>query len=327
LAYAGGAAPEGLRPASRRRGQDDLCARRLDSGTTSKTLSAYDPITQTYTPKTDMLSTRSQFGAAMLNAAGGGGLKIVVAGGVGTGGDVDAYKTTEVYDVAADTWTPGPATEFEHMDTCMASTGSAVYLIGGWANFYDETTANVERYTGIGGWETVAPLPDARGDLACAAMGGKIYVVGGYHDPTWDATKGFKDSMFVYDVASNSWSTKASMSFVRGDLQLVARPEASSLLAIGGEVFATNHGGDGAHKDKIASHYVEEYYPEKDQWEMRAPIGTARFRFGAAASGWGVHVFGGSPVCPTDYTSCGGVQMDSHEVFFELDHPDLWVNY
>merc|ERR1719359_1829762 len=136
-------------------------------------------------------------------------------------------------------------------------------------------TANVERYTGTGSWETVMPLPDARGDLACAAMGGKIYVVGGYHDPTWDATKGFKDSMFVYDVASNSWSTKASMSFVRGDLQLVARPEASSLLAIGAELFATNHGGDGAHKDKIASHYVEEYYPEKDQWEMRAPIGTA----------------------------------------------------
>jgi N-acetylneuraminic acid mutarotase len=295
---------------------------------TLQTVTAYDPITQLYAAKQPMPTTRSQFGAAVLSDAAGKAVKIVVAGGVATGGDIDALKATHIYDIATDAWAAGPDTAFEHMDTCMASSGAAVFLIAGWANFYDDTTANVERFAGSGQWGAVASLPEARGDVACSAMGGKIYVVGGYHDHTmaWDATIGFKDTMFVYDVASNAWSTRASMSFVRGDLQLVARPEAGSLLAIGGEIFSADHGGEGEHKDKIASHYVEEYYPDKDQWELRAPIDTARFRFGAAASGWGVHVFGGSPVCADSY-ACGGLQMDSHEVFFELDHPDIWVNF
>jgi hypothetical protein len=27
------------------------------------------------------------------------------------------------------------------------------------------------------------------------------------------------------------------------------------------------------------------------------------------------------------YTYCDGLQMSSHEVYFELSHPDVWVNY
>ena len=118
------------------------------------------------------------------------------------------------------------------------------------------------------------------------------------------------------------------MKHERGDLQLVALDD--TLLAIGGEIKQARP--DGSHVSIVASHYVEEYFPEKDQWEERAYIGNARFRFGAAKSDWGTHVFGGSPVCkdplnPNDYSYCDGLQMSSHEVYFELSHPDVWVNY
>jgi hypothetical protein len=130
----------------------------------------------------------------------------------------------------------------------------------------------------------------------------------------------------MYDPATNKWTEKAPMKYDRGDLQLVALDD--TLLAIGGEIRQAL--SDGSHENVVASHYVEEYFPEHDRWEERAYIGNARFRFGAAKSVWGTHVFGGSPVCEQpngDYSECDGLQMSSHEVYFELSHPDLWINY
>ena len=35
-----------------------------------------------------------------------------------------------------------------------------------------------------GTWKTVGVLPTRRGDVACAALNGLLYVAGGYYDPT-----------------------------------------------------------------------------------------------------------------------------------------------
>ena len=205
----------------------------------------------------------------------------------------------------------------------MASTGDAVYMIGGWTGSNWDGSKSVEKLARGGNtWQTMADLPAARGDCAAAGLNGKVYVAGGYDRSTFDHGVGFKNNLYVYDPATNTWTVKAPMNYARGDLQLVVKGD--SLLAIGGEVKYTNY-IDGTHENVVASHYVEEYYPEKDRWEVRAPLGEARFRFGAATSIWGTHVFGGSPVCP-DSDSCHTLQSKTHEVFFELDHPDVWVN-
>src|ERR1700677_4753375 len=53
---------------------------------------------------------------------------------------------------------------------------------------------------GQGRWHYLAPLPQARGEVAVAEVGGKIYVLGGYAD-------GFVDQPLneEYDPAANTW--------------------------------------------------------------------------------------------------------------------------
>ena len=292
-----------------------------------RTLS-YDSVRQTYNDtNNDMSIERYRFGAgAFTDATSGNVTDIVVAAGYNTTNDAPALMTSEKYNLASRQWSPAPDLSTEHKDGCMASTGDAVYMIGGWTGSNWDGSKSVEKLArGGNAWQTMADLPAARGDCAAAGLNGKVYVAGGYDSATFDHGVGFKNNLYVYDLATNTWTEKAPMNYARGDLQLVVKGD--SLLAIGGEVKYTK--SDGTHENVVASHYVEEYYPEKDRWEVRAPLGEARFRFGAATSIWGTHVFGGSPVCVvTGSTSntCPGLQSKNHEVFFELDHPDVWVN-
>ena len=286
-----------------------------------RTLS-YDSVRQTYVAKNDMSTERYRFGAgAFTDATSGNVTDIVVASGFSTTTSNTAPMTSEKYNLASGQWSSAPNLSTEHKDGCMASTGDAVYMIGGWTGSNWDGSKSVEKLArGGNAWQTMADLPAARGDCAAAGLNGKVYVAGGYDSATFDHGVGFKNNLYVYDPATNTWTEKAPMNYARGDLQLVVKGD--SLLAIGGEVKYTK--SDGTHENVVASHYVEEYYPEKDRWEVRAPLGEARFRFGAATSIWGTHVFGGSPVCVVN--GCPGLQSKTHEVFFELDHPDVWVN-
>jgi N-acetylneuraminic acid mutarotase len=307
----------------------------LDTSTTPnsvRTLRAiekYDVVRQEYSSVTNLRTAHSQFGAGAFKSSSGDVETIVIAGGLVDSAAANENLQTDLFSVATESISAGPNLQEAHLDGCMASTGDAVYMIGGWTSGYSSHSAKVEKLTkGGSSWSYVAELPEPRGDCAAAALNGKVYVVGGYYSESYDASEGMRNTLYEYDPERDEWTQKASMRHARGDLQLVARD--NSLLAIGGEVFHTN--SDGEHRDKVASHFVEEYYPDSDHWEHRAMLGQGRFRFGAAVTHWGVHVFGGSAVCaepasPTDYSTCDGLQIDSHEVFFEAEHPQITVDY
>ena len=295
----------------------------------------YNVVRQTFdtiaTPAPTLSTTRSQFGAGLLTDASGKPEKIVIAGGLTDSSTISTGTTSaEFFLLSTESVSAAPSLNTKHLDGCMASTGDAVYMIGGWTHEYAEHSAKVEKLSRDGtSWELVADLPEPRGDCAAAALNGKVYVVGGYYSESWQADEGMRNTLFEYDPETDTWTQKASMRHTRGDLQLVARD--NSLLAIGGEVFHTD--SDGNHHDKIGSHFVEEYYPDSDHWEQRAMLGKGRFRFAAARSHWGVHVFGGSSVCgeynpTTGADPCTGSHaMNSHEVFFEAEHPQITVDY
>ena len=50
-----------------------------------------------------------------------------------------------------------------------------------------------------GNWQVLAPMPARRQEVATAALGGKIFVIGGY-DPHLEPS----DSVFVFDTAANT---------------------------------------------------------------------------------------------------------------------------
>src|SRR5262245_10425130 len=60
-----------------------------------------------------------------------------------------------------------------------------------------------------GSWQTLAPMPAARQEVATAVLGERVYVIGGF-----DSAGQSTDSVFVYNPQSNTWSAAASLPIV-----------------------------------------------------------------------------------------------------------------
>ncbi|MFY9740890.1 MAG: kelch repeat-containing protein [Candidatus Sulfotelmatobacter sp.] len=117
-------------------------------------------------------------------------------------------------------------------------------------------------------------MPSALEGPATGAVGGRIYVVGG-----WNGT-GVLSSNQVYDPASNSWSTAASM-------PVATYSDASAvwsgiLYIFGGSTNGTN----------VVSR-VWAYDPKTNLWRERAAMPTARAEARAVVEDGVIYVIGG----------------------------------
>src|SRR5919109_1712571 len=112
-----------------------------------------------------------------------------------------------------------------------------------------------------GKWQTRAPMPSSRTEVAAVELAGKIYVLGGYE-------KG-GDLVEEYDPVKNSWRRRASLP--RALHHVGAAALKGKIYVIGG--YASGWGPVDT---------VYEYDPTEDQWRTRSPMPTAR---GALAVG------------------------------------------
>jgi len=79
-----------------------------------------------------------------------------------------------------------------------------VMLFGGCIGATVDSGAPIDQ-TASGTWSTRAPLPTARQEVAVAALGERIFVVGGFGaGAAADAT------VEAYDVATDRWQARAS---------------------------------------------------------------------------------------------------------------------
>ena len=102
-------------------------------------------------------------------------------------------------------------------------------------------------------------MPTARLGAAAAAIGTKIYVVGGYN------AAGLLNVNEIYDTVANTWSTGAPMPTARWSL---AAASANGILyAIGGEV-----GTPCCSETNV----VEAYDPVHDSWSTKTAMPTSR---------------------------------------------------
>ena len=120
-----------------------------------------------------------------------------------------------------------------------------------------------------GAWRTDAPASMKRTEVAAATVGGKIYVVGGFEEPSLGNVLHFAitPALEEYDPATNRWTTKASMpvglhhvgiGVVGGRLYIIGGYKQSGLSVWG----------------PVATVYA--YDPTTDAWSERAPMPTAR---------------------------------------------------
>jgi N-acetylneuraminic acid mutarotase len=127
-----------------------------------------------------------------------------------------------------------------------------------------------------GCWETKAPLPVNLLDAGGTALNGKLYVVAG------KTTAGPQNTMYIYDPATNAWTTGASLPG--------AAVENPAVVAHGGKLYAFG-GSTGPFGGAQTTSAV--FDPATGNWTSRAAMPTARSGAAAQVVGSNIYVAGG----------------------------------
>jgi N-acetylneuraminic acid mutarotase len=139
------------------------------------------------------------------------------------------------YDVAGNTWTRRGQMSVLRTGFALIEADGRIFAIGGLVQHDSATTALVEEYViSAGNWERKQDLPSSCADMEVLTHENKIYVVGGRKKII--ENKVVKNvsckSLFVYDIAKNSWEIKSDMQKCRTYLSAVNIND--RIYAIGG---------------------------------------------------------------------------------------------
>ena len=137
-----------------------------------------------------------------------------------------------------------------------------------------------------GSWSTRAPASIKRTEVAVAALGGKIYVVGGFSAPSLENIVNFliSPTVEVYDPVADTWSTSTPLPVGLHHAGIATLDE--RLYVIGGftkSFLSVWH--------PVATVY--RYDPRKDKWTELASMPTARGALGVTTFHGRLYAIGG----------------------------------
>lgn len=230
----------------------------------------YEPASDSWRSLAQMPEPRHHFGMAALDG------RIYMSGGYRDlpFGEDTARREVWVYDVETDKWSEAadlPAPRAAH---AMVALDGRLYVVGG----VGPEAARVFVYDSkADAWGRLAtPLPTLREHLTAAALGDRIYVIGG----RWSG-QGNLATVEILDPATGTWSAGADMPTRRGGL---------TASALDGRIHVTG-GEDLNSGDTYSAHEV--YEPAANEWTTDRPLPTARHGLasGAIAGRW--YVVGG----------------------------------
>ena len=137
-----------------------------------------------------------------------------------------------------------------------------------------------------GAWKSMASARTARTEVAAAAIGGKIYVVGGFSEPSMSNIKDLAITTLVeeYDPTTDHWTTRAPLPVglhhvgigVAGNRVYVIGGFKQSLMSVW---------------KPVATVFV--YDPAHDAWTEASPMPTARGALAVAELGENLYAIGG----------------------------------
>jgi N-acetylneuraminic acid mutarotase len=130
---------------------------------------------------------------------------------------------------------------------------------------------------GAGHWAARAKLPTPRAEIGVAALGGKIYVLGGTAQCRNDSPLNQE-----YDPATDQWRDRAPLP--KGVSHVGAASMNGKLYSIGGFLDVVHVG---------AQDIAFEYDPATDRWRTLAPLSSPRASVAAVSVGGKLHVIGG----------------------------------
>src|SRR5262249_33710835 len=136
-------------------------------------------------------------------------------------------------------------------------------------------------------WSTGPSMITCRQSPVAAAVGGKLYVVGGWAGPSGSGqcqtanASGTIAVNEVFDPATNMWTSKAAMPTARNH---------ASIPVLNGQLYVVGGGNDTV--GALAT--SESYDPATDQWTTQPSLPTALAGAGSTTIGGSIYLAGGS---------------------------------
>jgi N-acetylneuraminic acid mutarotase len=204
------------------------------------------------------------------------------------------------YDPAGDAWTQKKPMPHPVHHAAVTVMNGKMYLFGGFdlplsgPPGWNPVSDAWEYDPATDGWRALAPMPTARGSGVAAAVGGKIYVIGGA-GPTPDASapairprqpQRSLSSVEEYDPATNTWRARAPMPTPCNHMG--GEAVNGKIYVIGGRLsgaFIIGFPGN--------TNLVQAYDPAADSWVTKAPMPTARSGLNTATLNGIIYAAGG----------------------------------
>ena len=166
--------------------------------------------------------------------------------------------------------------------------GDRLHFFGGYQA--DRNTNSADHWVlaldGKSEWERAADLPDPRGHIAAAVLGGKLYALGGQYGH--DVKQVDVASCHVFDPASGKWTAIASLPDGRSHFEGSTIVHNGKILVAGGRCNSST-----PPRDLVAD--ILQYDPTSDRWSVFGSMPQALMAPSAA-------IFGDRLV-----VSCGGL--------------------
>jgi N-acetylneuraminic acid mutarotase len=196
------------------------------------------------------------------------GGKLYVFGGYDK--NIQAMSRSDVYDPAADRWSPIAPMPQAITHAGVATDGGAVYFAGGFVGERSfVTTANVWKYdASANAWSAFTPLPESRAAGGLVLLGRELHFFGG---ASAMHTKDYADHWVLNldaapGTAGSRWTSAAPLPNARNHFGYAAL--GGKMYAIGGQHFNNEKTGNLAD--------VDAYDPDTGQWSSVAPLPVAR---------------------------------------------------
>ncbi|MFN0071815.1 MAG: Kelch repeat-containing protein [Chloroflexota bacterium] len=222
--------------------------------------------------RADLLLRRSEISIAQNNG------RIYVLGGYP--GERITSDAVQVYDVATDSWSLGPALPMPMHHTMAAAAGGKLFIIGGEGgnpvggqSVFLNLTHVLNEDAGV--WEPRADMPTRRSGGGATEIDGKIYVAGGRPPRGGDFA--------MYDPDTDVWTTLPDVPTARNHL---------AVNAVGGRVVVAGGrfgGGVGSEMTAI----VEIYDPATGSWSSGTPLLAPRAGMASVTGNGCLYAVGG----------------------------------
>jgi len=166
----------------------------------------------------------------------------------------------------------------------VAEVNGKIYAIGGF-NGNTPLSVNEEYTPALDQWTSMSPMPTARSGFAVAVYNGNIYCIGGTIG-TLGSNSDFVGNNEVYDPATDTWQTEASMPTPRADLS--ANVVNGKIYLIGGMEYSSKS------PYYVETNITEVYDPATNAWSTAAPMPLPAYGYASGVIDGKIHIIGGS---------------------------------